>query len=71
MLNNVWSVRKDVRVNVAKTAKDTQIGSKSCYSRHGEISGIKIMYCTVRIRTKLASSKERMQDYNLNPYNIK
>lgn len=39
MLNNVWSVRKDVRVNNS-TVKATDIGTKSFYSRHGGVSGV-------------------------------
>ena len=37
MLTNVWSVRKDVRVNNAAKASD--IGQKSYYSRHGAVPG--------------------------------
>lgn len=38
MLKDVWSVRKDVRVN-ANAVKATEIGTKSFYSRHAGVSG--------------------------------
>ncbi|XP_028415151.1 uncharacterized protein LOC114538195 [Dendronephthya gigantea] len=38
MLKDVWSVRKDVRVNNAVKASD--VGQKSYYSRHGRVSGL-------------------------------
>jgi hypothetical protein len=37
MLTDVWSVRKDVRVNNAVKASD--VAQKSHYSRHGGVSG--------------------------------
>ena len=38
MLDNVWSVRKDVRVNT-NAVKASDVGGKSFYSRHGRVSG--------------------------------
>ena len=45
MLKDVWSVRKDVRVNNAVKASD--VGQKSYYSRHGGVSG---KFATIRLK---------------------